>query len=267
MISPHNPVTAMGGDPHFSIVLPDSHMLCYTVQGEHGSVFNLISDKNVHMNALFVPNAGKRNATWIGALAIVIGNSSQLSNVTKITIDATSKSICVGDGITLAAKDVQKLHFKHGELLSSISKQGGNRGNPKVNVILEDVGLQFTVRFTQKHLEMFWKSMGTLCEDSHGLIGKQINLYHNITTLFSEACQGSPVLLNIPLQITVETISARRAPPYMNGIYKDIKPYNRNPCETTPLLSTSLHSATVSSPDGIVLVQPACSTMAITSRF
>ena len=195
MVSFHNPVAAMGGDPHFSIVLTDSHMLCYTVQGEHGSVFNLISDKNVHMNALFVSNSGRRNATWIGALAVVIGNGPQLSNVTKITIDATSKNICVGDGITLAAKDVHKLHLKHGELLSSTSKQGGN---PKVKIILEDVGLQFTVKFTQKHLEMFWQSMGILSKDSHGLIGKQINLYHNyIMTLFSEACQGSQVLLNI----------------------------------------------------------------------
>ena len=163
---------ATGGDPHFSVLLPDNHILCYTVQGERGSVFNLISHKNLHMNALFVPNSGKRNATWIGALGVVIGNSQQSSNVTKITINATSKNICVGDGITLAAKNVQELHVKHGELLSSISNSQKHSGNPRVKVILEDVGLQFIVRFTQKHLEVFWQRMGILSKDSHGLIGK-----------------------------------------------------------------------------------------------
>jgi len=153
-------------------MLPDSNMLCYTVQGEHGSVFNLISSKLFHMNALFVPNPGQRNVTWIGALGIVIGNR-QKSNVTRITIDAANRSIYVGDGITLAAKDVHKLHLQHGELLSSISNTQKHSGNPRVKVILEDVGLQFIVRFQQKHLEIFWQSMGTI-KDSHGLIGKQV---------------------------------------------------------------------------------------------
>ena len=161
-----------GGDPHFSVVLPENQILCYTVQGERGSVFNLISHKILHMNALFVPNSGKRNATWIGALGVVIGNSQQSSSVTKITINATSKNICVGDGITLAAKNVQELHIKHGELLSSISNTQKDSGVPRVKIILEDVGLQFIVRFTQHHLEVFWQSIGILSKDSHGVIGK-----------------------------------------------------------------------------------------------
>ena len=45
-------------------------------------------------------------------------------------------------------------------------------GNPSVRVSLEDTGVDFTVRFTRKHLEMFWDSIGELDDDSHGLIGK-----------------------------------------------------------------------------------------------
>ena len=85
-------------------MLPDNQMLCYAVQGECGSVYNLISNKNFHVNALFVPNSGKRNATWNGALGVVIGSRLQLSNATKIMINATSKSICVGEGITGATR-------------------------------------------------------------------------------------------------------------------------------------------------------------------
>jgi hypothetical protein len=46
-----------GDDPHFSIVLPSSRLLCFTVQGEHGFAFNLINNEHLHMNALFVPDS------------------------------------------------------------------------------------------------------------------------------------------------------------------------------------------------------------------
>jgi len=172
-ISPIPDSGSMGGDPHFSIVLPDNEMLCYTVQGQPGSVFNLISNERFHMNALFVPNSGQRNATWIGSLGFVIGNGLQLSNSTKLIFDATSKSISIRDGVTLDAKDLRKLQLVNGELLTSMSNTKKHHGSPRVSVVLEDVGLQFTVRFTQKHLEMFWQSMGSLSKDSHGLIGEK----------------------------------------------------------------------------------------------
>ena len=163
----------MGGDPHFSVVLPDNEMLCYTVQGQPGSAFNLISNDKFYMNALYVPNSGQRNATWIGSLGFVIGNDQQSSNSTKLIIDATSKSISVGNEINLDAKDIRKLHLKNGEVLTSMSNTKKHKGSPCVSFILEDVGLQFTVRFTRKHLEMFWQSMRRLSKDSHGLIGEE----------------------------------------------------------------------------------------------
>ena len=51
-------IGALGDDPHFSIVLPESNkVLCYTVQGEHGFAFNLISNKKLQMNAKFVADS------------------------------------------------------------------------------------------------------------------------------------------------------------------------------------------------------------------
>ena len=108
----------MGGDPHFSIMLPDNNLLCYTVQGKRGSVFNLISNKNFHMNAQFVPNPGERNVTWIGSLGIVMWNN--YSNATELKFEASSKQILMGDGITIPAKSVSDLHFNSGELCMSI---------------------------------------------------------------------------------------------------------------------------------------------------
>ena len=148
----------MGGDPHFSIMLPDNNMLCYTVQGKRGSVFNLISNKNFHMNALFVPNPGERNVTWIGSLGIVMWNN--YSNATKLKFEASSKQIHMGDGITIPAKSVSDLHFNSGELCMSIVNTRKHTRKSTVRVNLEDVGLFFTIKFTLKHLEMFWHSTG-----------------------------------------------------------------------------------------------------------
>ena len=160
----------MGGDPHFSIVLPDNHMLCYTVQGEPGLVFNLISNKKFYMNALFTFSFIERNATFIGALGIVLWNSS--SDITKLIFNGTSKEILIvgNEILTLDAKTVQGVYIQSNG--PSISYSPRPTGNPSVRVSLQDTGVDFTVRFTRKHLEMFWDSIGELDDDSHGLIGK-----------------------------------------------------------------------------------------------
>ena len=174
----HDGSAYMGGDPHFSIVLPDNHMLCYTVQGEPGLVFNLISNKHLYMNALFTFSYVDRNATFIGALGIVLWNSS--SDITKLIFNGTSKEILVvGDELlTLDAKTVQGLYIEsNGPTISYSTKRSGN---PSVRVSLKNTGVDFTVRFTRKHLEMFWDSIGELDDDSHGLIGKLLILTFKI---------------------------------------------------------------------------------------
>ena len=43
-----------GGDPHFLIYLPDDSKLCFSVQGEHGFAFNLVTSKTLVINAVFI---------------------------------------------------------------------------------------------------------------------------------------------------------------------------------------------------------------------
>ena len=168
----------MGGDPHFSIVLPDNNMLCYTVQGKPGFVFNLISNTKMYMNALFTLGSDERNGTFIGALGIVLRNSSV--NNTRLIFNGTSKEILFfGDGsLTLDAKTVQGLYIHNNEL--SISRSPHRRGTPSVRVSLGDMGLDFSVRFTRKHLEIFWESIGELDDASHGLIGEHKYIIPNL---------------------------------------------------------------------------------------
>ena len=179
------PITevGVGGDPHFSIVLPNNELFCYTIQGERGSVFNLISNKNFHMNALFMAKYRRKNATRIAALGVVIFNK-QSSN-TKLTFDGRVGLISIGNGTSLAAENIQGIHFHRGEL--SVSRVQGPKQDvePRVIVSLDDIGLHFNVRFTRKHLEIFWQSVGlpSDIDNSHGLIGES---YSKI--LFSRVC-------------------------------------------------------------------------------
>lgn len=67
--------TAMvGSDPHFSVLLPSDSLLCYTVQGQANSFFNLINNEHFAMNALFIPdpNPAFKIRTWLGQIGIMV---------------------------------------------------------------------------------------------------------------------------------------------------------------------------------------------------
>ena len=165
----------MGDDPHFSIALPSGKLLCYTVQGEHGFVFNLISNKMFHMNAMFVPDSRREEVTWLGSMGIVVQNSQyKTSNSTSLRFDAKGKEIHIGNTVILRAQNVEKLSFSNGELTISEASPFEGFRYPSVLVNLWDVGLNFTIKFLNEHLDLFWHSTGTNTKDSHGLVGKLI---------------------------------------------------------------------------------------------
>ena len=135
----------MGDDPHFSIALPSGKLLCYTVQGEHGFVFNLISNKMFHMNAMFVPDSRREEVTWLGSMGIVVQNSQyKTSNSTSLRFDAKGKEIHIGNTVILRAQNVEKLSFSNGKLtISEATPFDGFRYHPTVLINLWDVGLNF----------------------------------------------------------------------------------------------------------------------------
>ena len=92
----------MALDPHYSILLPTGQLLCFTVHVQSGFSFNLISNKQMHMNALFVQDPRREEITWIGSLGVVLRVTKyKHSIVTKLRIDAIEKKIYVGDKVTL----------------------------------------------------------------------------------------------------------------------------------------------------------------------
>ena len=172
----------LGDDPHFAVLLPSGVFLCYSVQGEHDKVFNLISNPDVHINALFIPDAKREEVTWIGSLGIVTHpRHSGRGNRTYISFSTDNSSITVtrlfGKGedkqwrtVSLKPTRVSSISLSNGEMW--VRHRTGNTKQPTVEVTLSDVKLNFTVKFVGSHLDMFWQEVGEQPELSHGLIGQ-----------------------------------------------------------------------------------------------
>ena len=162
-----------GGDPHFSIALPSGKLLCYTIQGEHGFTFSLISNEKIRMNARFVPDSRRDEVTWLGSIGIVIHKSGyKRSNTTTLRFEAIKNTIHIGDKITLKAMNIEKLTFSNRKLTISEAPPIEGFKYPAVYVDIRDVALSFTIKFVNEHLDIFWHSTGQETSDSHGLIGE-----------------------------------------------------------------------------------------------
>lgn len=162
-----------GDDPHFSIVLPTGRLLCYTVQGEHGFSFNLISNKKMTMNAKFVPDSRRSEVTWMGSMGIIVkDNTYKQSNATALRFEAIEKKIYIGDKVELVARNIEKMTFKNGKLTISEAPPTDSFKYPSIYVDLQDVEITFTMKFLSEHLDIFWHRTGGKIPDSHGIIGE-----------------------------------------------------------------------------------------------
>ena len=168
--------SSLGDDPHFSIVLPSGKLLCYTVQGEHGFSFNLISNKKMTMNAKFVPDSRRSEVTWIGSMGIVVrDNTYKQANATALRFEARERKVYIGDKVELEARNIERLTFKNGKLTISEAPPSEGFKYPSLYVDLQDVEITFTMKFMNEHLDIFWHRTGGKIPDSHGLIGKHLD--------------------------------------------------------------------------------------------
>ena len=184
----------MGGDPHYSIMLPSGHLLCFSVHGEKNFPFNLISNSILQMNAFFIEDAVREEITWIGSLGVVVQHTSyKRSNSTKIRFEAKDQMIYINNGVSLLAKRVEKLTLSHGKLTITEGLRRRGDKKPEVQVDLADVGLHFTVRFVKKrHLDMIWNRVDMQPADSHGFIGKHTER-RSYTSANTHYCCCAPV--------------------------------------------------------------------------
>ena len=166
----------IGDDPHFAVSLSSGELLCYTVQGEHGFAFNLISNERLYMNAMFVPDAYREEVTWLGTMGIVVNNNGfKKSNMTKLRFVAIENEIHIDNQMVLQARNIEKITLENGKLTVSEAPPIDGYKTPFVRVNLNDVDLSFSVKFMTEHLDLYWHSTGQKTTDSHGLIGKPRN--------------------------------------------------------------------------------------------
>ena len=161
----------VGSDPHFAIRLPEGSLLCYTFQGIHGAIFNLVSNDQLQMNALFVPDDTAYNNTWLGSIGISILDNGK--KVTTIQFTAADGLVRIGESVQLDARMVKKLSFNKGKLTVLEVPSNNTPRYPRVRVEFIDSQFDFTVRFAKNnHLDLYWHSIGFPLGGSEGVVGE-----------------------------------------------------------------------------------------------
>ena len=162
----------VGSDPHFAIRLPEGNLLCYTFQGMYGSIFNLVSNDQLQINALFIPDNTAYNNTWLGSIGISILDHGK--KITTIQFTAADQRVKIGrEGVQLDPRTVKKLSFNKGKLTVLEIPSNHSPRYPRIQVEVIDLELDFTVRFAKNnHLDLYWHSIGIPLEDSKGVVGE-----------------------------------------------------------------------------------------------
>ena len=161
---------AIGSDPHFAIRLPGG-LLCYNFQGLHNTIFNLLGNDHLQMNALFVPDDTNWDNTWLGSIGIVVLHDGQ--KMTTLQLTAADHLVRIGERARLDARTVEKLSFNNGKLTMDKVPSNHTRKYPRVQVEFVDSKLDFTIGFTKEsHLDLYWHNTGIPSKSSTGIVGR-----------------------------------------------------------------------------------------------
>ena len=167
--------TGVMGDPHFTVPLPSDETLCYSIQGYPGLAFNLISNQDFIINALFIDSIGdEKEATWIGKLAVIPRHANKSESV---IFDSVKQEVVLVDQGHFRASVVDKISFDESGKISvkftpGIAKQAGN---PTVHVKYDKPLASFDVTFYSNHLDVNLDLKYDSVPDIHGLMGMLIN--------------------------------------------------------------------------------------------
>ena len=166
-------MACIGSDPHFAIKLPGGSLLCYTFQGQHNTTFNLISNDQLQMNALFVPDDTTYDNTWLGSIGITVLHEDK--KMTTLQFIATDHLVRIGERVQLDARTIKKLIFRSGELSILEIPLNHTPRYPHIHVTFIDSGFEFSIRFTKNdHLDLYWHNTGVPFKHSSGIIGNSL---------------------------------------------------------------------------------------------
>ena len=149
-----------GDDPRFSIPLGNGNMLCFSVDGKGGDIFNLISDTHLSVNVKYIDGTDDYSV-WMGELAFVLDNGC------KVRVNADPESVRV-DHMAVDKKfydeDVQ------------VDVYAGDY----VAVKFKKLQVEFRAEFIDGHLSFYVVNDKGFSPRVHGLIGQFLNSKHEI---------------------------------------------------------------------------------------
>ena len=160
----------IGSDPHFAIRLSGGALLCYTFQGQSNTIFNLVRNDQLQMNALFVPDDTDYDNTWLGAIGITVHHDGK--KMTTLQFTAADQLVRIGERVEFEAKTIKKLSFQEGKLTMLEVPSNYTPRYPRVHVEFVDTGLEFTIKFTKSnHLDLYWHNIRVPSKRSGGVVG------------------------------------------------------------------------------------------------
>ena len=161
------------GDPHFVVPLLSNQTLCYSIQGYAGLAFNLISNEDYFINAMFIDSEeDTTESTWIGKLAVIPRNVNKSQAVLFDSI--TQEVNILGQG-TFKASMINQIVFKKNQsvsfklAMSSAKKQKDAQST--VNVVYDKPKASFTVHLLHNKIDVDWNMHYEATSNIHGLMG------------------------------------------------------------------------------------------------
>jgi hypothetical protein len=146
-------------------------VLCYTFQGQTNTVFNLFSNDQLQMNALFVPDDTDYDNTWLGSIGIVVHRDGK--KMTTLQLTADDQLVRIGKWVEFEAKTIMKLSFHEGKLAKLEVPSNHTPRYPSVHIEFVDAGLEFTIKFTKSnHLDLYWHNIQMPSKKSGGIVGQ-----------------------------------------------------------------------------------------------
>jgi hypothetical protein len=147
--------------------------LCFSLQGEPGFAFNLVTSETIVINAVFI-DAPPRLQDWvtvIGEIGVLYYTNS--GSIAKLHFDFKDKSIYVSGYGVLDAKRVSSVVLE-GDKLNILS---GNVTYNWASSVFVSIGdeLKFKVFFNHDNLDIVWSDVSSFNHSSHGILGQFFN--------------------------------------------------------------------------------------------
>ena len=156
---------ATGSDPHFSVRLSSGHMFCFSVKGEAGYNFNLISTDELEINAQFIALPNRPGKTWLGIIGVSFAKR-------ELVFNSSSRNLQIDNKIALEVTKVEKVRITAKKFFLTMTD---NPLNKEIEVDIEEPGVnvKFTIVFIKReHLDLLWLSGTVDMESIHGLLGQ-----------------------------------------------------------------------------------------------